>query len=71
IFANINRNVLLAYLPEFAQKIAPGGRLFLSGVLVADHPMMEEAARAAGFNLLQHDHEGPWWAGVFEATPNT
>lgn len=70
IFANINRNVLLDYLPEFAQKIVPGGRLFLSGVLVEDQPMMEEAAGAAGFSLLQHDHEGPWWAGVFEASQN-
>ncbi len=68
ILANINRNVLLDYLPAFAEKIAPGGYLYLSGVLVEDQSMMEEAATAVGFKLIQHDHEGPWWAGVFQST---
>ena len=66
IMANINRNVLLDYLPAFAEKVTPGGYLYLSGVLVEDQSIMEAAAAAVGFSLIQHDNEGPWWAGVFQ-----
>ncbi|MFK7844196.1 MAG: 50S ribosomal protein L11 methyltransferase [Rhodothermales bacterium] len=65
VLANINRNVLLEYLKDFAAKVAAGGYLFLSGVLVVDRPMMEEAAAKVGMRLVADDHEGEWWAGIF------
>ncbi len=66
ILANINRNVLLQYLRYFAGKIVKNGRLLLSGILLEDQPMMEEAAEKLGFKLVADDYEGSWWAGVFQ-----
>lgn len=65
VLANINRNVLLEYLKDFAAKVVAGGFLFLSGVLVVDKPTMEDAAANVGMHLVADDHEGEWWAGVF------
>ena len=65
IFANINRNVLLDYMSSFGEKAGENGLLFLSGVLVEDQEMMVEATEKEHFTLIDQDHEGAWWAGVF------
>jgi ribosomal protein L11 methyltransferase len=65
ILANINRNVLLAYLPTFAEKLRPGGTLALAGLLREDRDQMIAAAAEAGFTLAQDSHENAWWSGVW------
>ena len=42
VLANINRNILLADMPAFKQKMAPGATLILSGFYTADCPMLIE-----------------------------
>src|SRR5690606_25997713 len=51
VLANINRNALLAMLPGFAAKLAPGGRLLLAGLLRTDREAMLAAVEAAGLYL--------------------
>ncbi len=48
IAANINRNVLTADMPANAAALDAGGRLWMSGFLEPDIPVIEEAARQAG-----------------------
>jgi ribosomal protein L11 methyltransferase len=43
ILANINRNVILANSSKLAEILRPGGRLLLSGLLVADREAIEAA----------------------------
>ncbi len=64
ILANINRNVLLAYLPAFARKLAAGGAVVLAGLLTSDRAQMLEAARRAGLGLADEADEGDWWSCV-------
>ena len=49
ILANINRNVLLNDIPQYAAYLRPGGHLLLSGFYEEDIP--ELAARAATYHL--------------------
>lgn len=65
IFANINRNVLLSYLEPLTGKLAPAGKLCLSGVLVEDKALMVDKAKAVGLSLHAEGSEGAWWAGIF------
>lgn len=64
VLANINLNVLLDLLPIFAEKMVPGGRLGLSGVLRQDRDRMVAAAAANGFFLREEAVENEWWAGL-------
>lgn len=71
ILANINRNVILASLPELAQRCAPGGVLLTSGYLRADAAQLDAALEAHGFaRVARREREG-WlcthsrrWVGV-------
>lgn len=65
LLANINRNVLLDYMPAFARKVKPEGVLVLAGLLLEDKPVMIEAAAAAGFAFATERQEAAWWSGVF------
>lgn len=60
VLANINRNVLLDLLPSFAERLVPGGRLGLSGILVGDRSVMNAALGAAGFRPVTERTEGEW-----------
>lgn len=66
VLANINRNVLLAYLPDFAQRTRPEGYLVLAGLLLADRSRMLAAAEQHGFTSAQEDSEGEWWSVVLQ-----
>ena len=67
ILANINRQVLLEYLPGFAARLRTGGRLALAGLLISDRTVMVAAARALDLSLTGEAQEGDWWAGRFHA----
>ncbi|EON76817.1 Ribosomal protein L11 methyltransferase [Lunatimonas lonarensis] len=53
ILANINKNVLLDEMGEYAQRLKPDGYLFLSGFYQSDIPDL--LAHAAAFGLTQKE----------------
>ena len=65
IMANINRRVLIDYMPAFSQRLAENGRLVIAGILRHDREMMISAAEEAGFTLIGEADEGEWWSGQF------
>ena len=65
VLANINRNILLADLPQFHQKMAPGAILILSGFYTADSGMLIEKAATYGLRLLTQKEDQDWACLVF------
>lgn len=63
VLANINKNVLLAALPNYEKALNPGGELLMSGFFTTDVAALKEAAEKTGlkFNTTQNDGE---WALV-------
>lgn len=62
IFANINREALRTMLPALASKLAPGGRLGLSGLLLGDRELMLAQINALGLTVRREGSEGEWWS---------
>ena len=65
VLANINRNILLADMPAFKQKMAPGATLILSGFYTADCPMLIDKAASLGLTLQQQKEDHDWACQVF------
>ncbi len=63
--ANINRNILLNDMKHYVQNLLPGGKLFLSGILKDDVPMIQKEATRLGLKPLQHLYEKGWAALKF------
>ena len=53
VLANINRNILTAMMPSFAELLGEGGRLLMSGFLVEDVAVIEAAAAEQGFECVE------------------
>lgn len=51
ILANINRHILLAYMPKMYQLLNNGATLLMSGLLTDDELMVSDAAKASGFTV--------------------
>lgn len=66
ILANITRNVLLDWMPLFAEKLAPGGRLILAGIFEEDRDSMLTAAAEHNLTLVRERAENNWWAALLE-----
>lgn len=62
IFANINRNILLADMPRYAASLTSGGRLFLSGILLSDTDTVISAAEKQGFRTVRTEQKDGWSA---------
>lgn len=60
VLANINRNVLIAAMPDFAAALVPGGDLLLSGFYTDDVPMVASAAEHEGFRLAGTAEKEGW-----------
>jgi ribosomal protein L11 methyltransferase len=60
ILANINRNVILHYLPALYDRLEAGGRLWVSGILDIDKTVVTDAASTAGFLLGDQDQRNQW-----------
>lgn len=61
ILANINRNVLFAHLPAYAEKLKTNGLIMLSGFFTTD--IADLVHEASGYNLLlQRTYEKEGWA---------
>ena len=65
VLANINRNILLADMPQFRTKMAPGAMLILSGFYTADSPMLIEKAATLGLTLIKQEEDHDWACLVF------
>ncbi len=60
ILSNIHRNVLLAQMPLYAQLVAPGGELWISGFYESDCPTLITAAETCHFHHLATIANGDW-----------
>lgn len=60
ILANINRNVLLDEMEQYAQHLSPGGVLLLSGFYKEDLPLIREATTAQGLAEVRTDSREQW-----------
>lgn len=58
--ANINRNIIMADISEYARAMAPGGHLFLSGFYTADVDMLEAAAAELGLKKADVTERCDW-----------
>ena len=67
VLANINRNILLADMPQFRTKMAPDAMLILSGFYTADSPMLIDKAQTLGLTLHQQVSDGDWACLVFKS----
>ena len=60
VLANINRNILMADMPLFRQKMGPKGTLILSGFYIEDSPLLIEKAGTLGLRLERQLEENGW-----------
>ncbi len=60
ILANINRHILLQYLPDMYELLFDGGLLLMSGLLIADEQLVADAADAAGFSVKLVSERNGW-----------
>ena len=65
LLANINRNVLVQYMPQLELALEQQGELVLSGVLTADMQHILDAAAAQGLQLTQHLQLEEWSCAAF------
>ena len=67
VMANINRNILLADMPIFRNKMATGAFLILSGFYTADIPMLVEKVESLGLTLESQRQNNDWACLVFRS----
>jgi len=60
ILANINKNVLKAQIPLYAQKLKPGGKLLLSGFFVTDAEELKSHLLQAKLEFSSLVNENEW-----------
>ena len=66
ILANINRHILLQYMPMLYAKLATQGTLLMSGLLTDDREIIMEAALEAGFKYNGLREQANWIALIME-----
>ena len=65
ILANINRNVILHYLPALKKAMRRDGLLLLSGLLSADEKEIVEACRKEGLECIKQTEKNTWISLLF------
>ena len=65
IIANINRNILLADMAQYAACMHSGSELFMSGFYVEDIPVIQEKAESLGMEFIHHREKNNWAAVKF------
>jgi len=60
ILANINRNILLADMEQYAACLSSGGELYMSGFYVEDIPLIEAEAIRNGLKLIYYKEKNNW-----------
>ena len=64
ILANIISSVILDLAPVFRGALSPGGRVVISGILVAERDAVSASLRDAGWRVETGYAEGDWWSSV-------
>lgn len=62
IIANINRNILLSDIPEYAKCLTGEGQLFLSGFYKEDIPLITEKCNEFGLRFENNKEKNNWVA---------
>jgi len=62
VVANINRNILLADMEQYAACLSTGGELYMSGFYVQDIPLIEAEANRNGLTLIDYHEKNNWVA---------
>ena len=65
IIANINRNILLADMAQYAACMHSGSELYMSGFYVEDIPVIQEKAESLGMEFIHHREKNNWAAVKF------
>ncbi|MBC7565365.1 MAG: 50S ribosomal protein L11 methyltransferase [Pedobacter sp.] len=66
ILANINRNILLDQIPDYARVLKPGGTIYFSGFYESpDLEMIKEACSTFSIHYNDHKKIGDWVAAHF------
>lgn len=65
VLANINRNTIIEILDSLTQHLSPGGRLLLSGLLLADRDLIRDQPALENFELVHSLRENDWIALAF------
>ena len=60
VTANINRNILLADMPVFVSKMAPGATLLLSGFYTEDTRLLTAKAEELGLTFVAQREDNNW-----------
>jgi Ribosomal protein L11 methylase len=60
IFANINRNILLADMAEYIACLPPNGELYMSGFYSEDIPVIKEKALSLGMKFVDFQEKNNW-----------
>lgn len=70
ITANINRNIILSQMPQYAAALVEGGDLLTSGFLAVDEPAIGDCARRCGLSPAGSDADGEWRMSHFIKMPS-
>jgi Ribosomal protein L11 methylase len=60
VLANINRNILLADMEQYANCLSKGGELYMSGFYKEDIPLIEAEANRNGLKLIDFKEKNNW-----------
>ena len=60
ILANINRNVILAYMEPLVNRVKRNGQVLFSGLLLADEEAIKTAAEQHGLHLVKRAERQGW-----------
>lgn len=67
VVANINRNILLADMESFTNKLKHNGILILSGFYTNDEPLLIDKAQSLGLSLEAKNADNNWSCLLFKA----
>jgi ribosomal protein L11 methyltransferase len=65
VLANINRNVLLQYLPQLKTCVKGGGFLLISGILCSDEKDIVQAFQEQGLQLIKQSERHNWLSQLY------
>jgi len=65
VLANINRHILLNYIPQIYEALNTNGVILMSGLLTADEEIIVKAATGSGFRFLKMKEQNNWIALLF------
>lgn len=60
VIANINRNILLDDMEQYAACLSSGGELYMSGFYKEDIPLIEAEANRNGLKLIDYNEKNNW-----------